>query len=239
MEGDMKCLQILFLATCLALPSLALPTFPITFNDPTAAQDASDVVGDPTKFDITQLRFTGFNSATNTFTAKVNFNYGGGSSLASFDIGWGPLNVGDLLISNGTNRYFVPLVGRTGATVGNLYSTTSYLTAQDLVTNAGRPTSAVWGNTTGAVQIGGGTVSAVPVGGPADPNKLEVTLNFVGNAAFINNFANSTVSFASATCANDIITGVIPANAPIPEPGTWAMLSAGLAAVGLLRRRQA
>jgi hypothetical protein len=235
----MKLLQIAFLGFFLTLSSFALPTVPITFNDPTAAQDSSDVVGDPTKFDITQLRFTAFNSATNTFMAKVNFNYGGGVSLGSFDIGWGPLNVGDLLISNGANRYFVPLVSRTGATLGNLYSTTSYLTAQDLATNAGRPTSAVWGNTTGAVQIGGGTVSSVSVGGATDPNKLEVTLNFVGNAAFINNFANSTVSFAAATCANDIINGVVPANAPIPEPGTWAMLGAGLAAVGLLRRRQA
>lgn len=235
----MKLLQISVLTASLALPSVALPTFPIIFNDPTAAQDASDVVGDPTKFDITQLSFTAFNSATNTFTARVKFNYGGGVSLASFNIGWGPLNVGDLLISNGTSRYFVPLANRTGLTAGNLYTATSYLTAQDLVTNAGRPTSSVWGNTTGAVQIGGGSVSSVSVGGPADPNKLEVTLNFVGNAAFINNFANSTVSFASATCGNDVINGVVPANAPIPEPGTWAMLCAGLSTIGLLRRRQA
>lgn len=77
------------------------------------------------------------------------------------------------------------------------------------------------------------------MGGISDPNKLEVTLNFVANNDFINNFANSTVLFAAATCANDIVTGTIPANAPVPEPATWAMLVAGLVAVGLRRRRQA
>lgn len=237
---DMKLLQISFLAASLALPSFALPTFPITFTDKTAAQDPNDVMGDPLNFDITQLSFTAFNAATKTFTAKLNFNYGGGQSLSAFTIGSGSVSVGDLLISNGTNRYFVPLVTRGTLDAGDLYSTTAYLTAQSVHgSGSGRPTENVWGSTTGAVRLGNGTVSSVSVGGSGNPNKLEVTLNFVGNDAFITNFANSTVSFAAATCANDIINGVVPANAPIPEPGTWAMLGAGLAAVGLLRRRQA
>jgi hypothetical protein len=240
MKIDMKLLQISFLAASLALPSFALPTFPITFTDKTDAQDPNDVIGTPSNFDITQLSFTAFNAATKTFTAKLNFNYGGGQSLSAFNISSGSVSVGDLLISNGANRYFVPLVTRGVLDAGDLYSATSYLTAQAVHgSGSGRPSENVWGNTTGAVRLGNGTVSSISVGGSSDPNKLEVTLNFVGNDAFINNFANSTVSFAAATCANDIITGVIPANAPIPEPGTWAMLGAGLAVLGLLRRRQA
>jgi len=236
----MKPIYHLLFAATLSLPSFALPTFPITFNDPTAAQDPSDVFGDPAKFDITQLRFTGFTEATKTFTAKINFNYGGGVSLGSFAGNGGTLYVGDLLISNGTNRYFVPLASRGTLNAGELYSATSYLTAQTVYGSyAGRPTANVWGNTTGSIQIGAGTVSSVSVGGISDPNKLEVTLNFVANNDFINNFANSTVLFAAATCANDIVTGTIPANAPVPEPATWAMLVAGLVAVGLRRRRQA
>jgi hypothetical protein len=161
------------------------------------------------------LSFTAFNAANKTFTAKIGFNYGGGVSLGPFH--GGTLSVGDLLISNRTNRYLVPLVTRGILDAGDLYSATSYLTAQTVHgSGSGRPTENVWGKTTGSVRLGTGTVSSVSVGGSTIPNKLELTLNFVGNDASITNFANSAVSFAAATCAKDIITGVVPANTPVP-----------------------
>jgi hypothetical protein len=45
------------------------------------------------------------------------------------------------------------------------------------------------------------------------------------------------IYFAAATCGNDEITGTVPASA-VPEPGTWAMLGAGLLAIGAYRRKQ-
>ena len=230
----MKLSRLFFLAVSLAGPCLALPTFPLTFTDLTAAQNPLDVFGNPEQFDITSLQFTNFNSATKTFTTEIYFNYGGGVSLAAFN----GYNVGDLLFTQGTNRYFVPLVSRTGVTAGSLYSTSSFQTAGSIVSYAGRPTLNVWGTTTGASLIGTGSVNSVVAPSQPDPKKLVVTLNFVANNAFINGFDGSTFSFAAATCANDIITGTIPGS-PVPEPGTWAMLGAGLVALGLLRRRQA
>jgi hypothetical protein len=70
------------------------------------------------------------------------------------------------------------------------------------------------------------------------PKQARGNPDFVANNAVINRFDGSTFSFAFATCANDIITGTIPGS-PIPEPGSWAMLGAGLVALGLLRRRLA
>jgi hypothetical protein len=230
-ENTMKLsfLPILTLAGALAVPSFALPSFPLTFNDSTAP---GDVIGNASQFDITQLRFTNFNSATKTFTVDIFMNYGGGVSLASF----GGMNVGDLLFTKGANRYFVPLVNRTGLVAGNLYSATSFITAGTLVGgSAGRPTENVWGNVTGSTNLGTGSVSTACVGCPGDPNKIQVTVNFVANNAFINGFDGSSFSFSSATCANDIIQGVVP----VPEPGTWMLLSVGLVGLGLFRRRAA
>jgi hypothetical protein len=66
--------------------------------------------------------------------------------------------------------------------------------------------------------------------------QLLTTLNLVLNNTVINELNNGfSFSFASATCGNDLIEGNV---AGIPEPGTWAMLGAGLIGLGLLRRKR-
>ncbi len=239
----MRISSLLFLAASFTLPAFALPTFPLVYTDPLASADPADVIGDPNFFDISSLAFASFNSGTKRFTVDILFNYGGGTSLSPFSIGgaFTNLNVGDLLFFNGGNTYAVALVSRDGLDAGDLYRVTGTQTAQqslglgpDQDPNY-RPNAPVWGRSEGANFVGDGTVSTVSTGGPTN---LKVTLAFTANDAFINGFEGSTFSFASATCGNDLIGGVIEGS-QVPEPGTWALLGAGLIGLGLLRRRAA
>lgn len=228
----MKLSQLFFLAATCAAPSFSLPTFPWTVND--AIGDQS---GTQTSFDIRSVKFTSYTAATKTFEIDLDFHYIGG-------VGLGPSGIyqaSDLLFTTaGGQRYFVPLVSRSGLDAGDLYSATSFLTSAAVY--GGTNTTNVWGNATGATKIvagNAGTVLATQLDPTGAPNLLNVKLTFAANDAFVNSFSGSTFSFTSATCANDLISGVIPGSAAVPEPGTWAMLGAGLAALGFLRRRAA
>lgn len=239
----MRISSLLFLAASLTFPAFALPTFPLVYTDPLASADPADVIGDPNLFDISSLRFASFDAGSKRFTVEILFNYGGGTSLSPFSIGgaFTNLNVGDLLFYSGSDIYAVALVTRGRLDAGDLYKVTGTQTAQQVLglgpeeDGNYRPNAPVWGNTTRATQIGAGTVTAESVGGPTN---LKVTLDFVANDAFINGFDGSMFSFASATCGNDLIQGTIPGS-EVPEPGTWALLGAGLIGLAWMRRRTA
>lgn len=234
----MRTLHLLAFAAALSLPTFALPSFPLVYTDPLASANPSDVFGDPNFFDISSLSFTGYNSATKRFSVEIIFNYGGGASLSQFSVGgaFTALNVGDLLFSNGGQTYAVALANRAGLTAGNLYRVTGTQTAKQVLGLGSdqdgnyRPNQAVWANTAGATLIGTGSVAAQSIGGPTN---LKVNLSFVANDAFINGFNNSSFTFSSATCGNDVISG------NIPEPGTWALMGAGLVGLGMIRRKKA
>jgi hypothetical protein len=70
---------------------------------------------------------------------------------------------------------------------------------------------------------------------------VEIELTPAPGAYFVNQFGNpSTVDSLSAapiTFTFDIATNQLVL-APVPEPGTYAMLLAGLAAVGFMARRR-
>ena len=239
----MRITQLLLLAASLTLPALALPTFPLVYNDPLASADPADVIGDPNLFDIRSLTFASFDAGQKRFTVEILMNYGGGTSLSAFSIGgaFTSLNVGDLLFFSGSNTYAVPLVSRGALDAGDLYRVTGTQTAKQVLGLGSdqdgnyRPNAPVWANTTRATPLGQGTVTTTSTGGPTN---VKVVLTFLASDEFINGFQGSTFSFASATCGNDMITGTIPTG-DIPEPSTWALLGAGLAAMGYLRRRAA
>ena len=234
----MRITSLLILAASLTVPAFSLPTFPLVFTDPLASADPADVIGDPNFFDISSLTFASFNSGTKRFTVEILFNYGGGVSLNQFSVGgaFNALNAGDLLFSNGGFNYAVQLRSRGGLTAGNLYQVTGNQTAKQVLGLGSdqdgnyRPNQAVWGNTAGATLIGAGTSTVVSTGGPTN---LKVTLDFAANNAFIAGFDSSSFAFSAATCGNDVITG------SVPEPGTWALLGAGLIGLGMIRRRNA
>lgn len=230
---------LIILTLSLSASAWALPVLPLTFNDPIAANDPTDVIGDPAKFDIYSLKFNSYAPATNTLQIDIRFNYGGGTALSAFNVGGGfpNLNVGDLLLRTSTTTYAFVLGAHNGLNAGSLYQVTGTQTAAEVLGSPSgnyRPNSAVWGNGAGASLISAGSMNVNSVGGL--DNQLLATLNIVLNNTVFNDLNNGfDFSFASATCGNDLIEGRV---SDIPEPGTWAMLGAGLIGLGFLRRKR-
>jgi|GEM_PF-1245497 len=71
-----------------------------------------------------------------------------------------------------------------------------------------------------------------------DPHKPEIIVPFafIPTGEFLDDLFSGQmgVHFASATCANDYIDGLLA----IPDPATWILTGAGLIGLGFLRRRR-
>jgi hypothetical protein len=203
-----------------------------------------DVIGDPALYDIQSAKVE-LGAASGEVT--LNFNYGGGITLAPFTDGI-PLSVGDLFFYNPQDPaaafiYGIPLYDHGGFKAGNVYhvgGATTLLTADDLIHNTGyyyRRTQQVWlGGTAGAgtpgsisvLQIGNGTTSALYAA------KLSFDLPSGFAAAVISN-KHTGISFASAYCGNDVLQGAVET---APEPAPLMLAGLGLTVIAVLSRQR-
>jgi hypothetical protein len=253
-----------------ATPSYTVTVNDPFANGDACASTSCDVVanGDADRplFDIQKAILTVSGS---TVTMDLYFDFGtNNTNLNQFSDAGVNLNVGDLFFTVGGNLAFVaPLVSHNGSTdggatgntivAGDLYSINNangVESAQTALNNPGgvvyRNSSPVWGYDNGAgslTQVLSNGVETLVGGGDGVTNpKFHLTLSFndASAATFAADAANQSgfgFSFASATCANDIISGTGSiSNAATPEPMSLGLVGAGL--IGALvwgRRKQA
>lgn len=236
----MRPIRSFSLTLLLSSTTWALPSFPVIFQDELDLQNSNDVVGDPDFFDIHYLKLAGING--NTLQVDIRFNFGGGVSLAPFDISstFPTLSVGDLFFRTNANTYAFILNGHNGLATNGLYQITATQSAQTVLGNPSggyRPAAQVWASPTGAQLLSTGSSSIAEVNGVGTHLLASLFLPLTGNMTADLN-SGFDVYFASATCGNDEVTGAVPPSG-VPEPGTWAMLGSGLIAIAFYRHKAA
>lgn len=237
----MRYIQLITVGMLATLATWALPAFPVVFQDDLAIQNSSDVIGDPAKFDIDNLKLVGLNS--NVLQVDIRFNFGGGTSLTPFAIaGFTPvLSVGDLFFRTPDTTYAYILNGHDGLSTNGLYTITGTQSSASVLGNpAGsyRPAAQVWAAASGAQLLSTGSANISTVDNT--PTYLLASLYIQLNDTIVSDLDKGfNIYFAAATCGNDELTGTVPAspNGNVPELGTWAMLGSGLIGLGLIRRR--
>ena len=146
---------------------LALPCQIFALNilfqitDPTFGLASDPVVGDNLHFAIRDVTLQGPSSGTGPFTLIVDTNYGvplpgSPNVIPSFDQQGNQLQLGDLLIQQGSNFFGVVMAAHDGYLAGDVYQSDGFLNST--VLHPGIPVSLNPGGT----QVGSGTVSAAP-----------------------------------------------------------------------------
>ncbi|MBS1827016.1 MAG: PEP-CTERM sorting domain-containing protein [Acidobacteria bacterium] len=211
-----------------------------------------DVFGYLKSFDIEKVTIE---TTGTTVTIDLFFNYGqngGDTSLGDYASSSFPtVYPGDVVMNILGVWYVIPLIDHnatvrtagTGLLANHLYTTDSVLSAQQVTgqepdpTTRYRPSAIVWGNPTGAVDMG--TVATRTISGPIGTSEIHVNLvlSDATLATLINdNLSTFFFNFASATCGNDVLIGIGQFD-EVPEPATTALIGGGLLALALLRRR--
>ncbi len=209
----------------------------ILIQDPTFGLPSDPIFGDPLKYAIQDLSLQGPSSGPGLFTLVINTNYGvplPGSPdvIPSFvEQGFATLQMGDLLIQQGSNFFGVVLSPHDGYLAGDVYQADGF--QNSIFFNRGLPVSIV----PGGVQVGSGTVAAAPNLGCNGVNCAEfrVTETFTLNPGIVLIDINSPflVMMSSATCANGMLE--LGGGGGVPEPGTSWLI--GLGVVGMLISR--
>ena len=210
-----------------------------------------DVKGFIKSFDIEKVTI---GNTGNTVTIGIYMNYGtdGGDTGLNPVVTSGFPNVfpGDVLLFTPNGNFAVPLITHNstapgaGVTAFSLYQANSWITAGTLypaeaisMPNAFRPGEIVWVDPLTAALLAAGAGNVSSTGGAGSKEILvQITITNAALAAEINN-GTFFLSFASATCGNDMITGGGLSDVPTPEPISLTLIGGGLLGLAWLRRR--
>jgi hypothetical protein len=231
------------------------PNWDTSANQCPGGSPATCVIGSLSDFAIQSATFTVNNTANGgngSASAEILTNFGDTNLAPYIDPSVSStvtFSAADMLIAVGGNEYALVLSNHsflsattpctTGSTncltAGGLYLLTGEETAGTVlssVTGTYRTGFDVWGNPTGATEIGQGSVSLNSIGGTELDIKIN-NINPVGGhnfSALVNQ--NLTFDVASADCGNGAVYGAVP------EPGTLALAGSALIGLVFLSRRR-